>query len=59
MNEVDEILRKADESLMRLEEVKNQKPSYSKQRSDEYKVEELLRQYSSSEKVKYGIKVPQ
>ena len=44
---------------MRLEEVKNQKPSYSKQRSDEYKVEELLRQYSSSEKVKYGIKVPQ
>jgi hypothetical protein len=43
LNEVDEILRKADESLQRLEDHKNQKPSYAKQRSDEYKVEELLR----------------
>ena len=43
LNEVDEILRKADESLQRLEDHKNQKPSYGKQRSDEYKVEELLR----------------
>ena len=53
LNDVDEILRMADESLQRMNDSKyQQKPSFAKQRSDEYKVEELLRQYSSSEKLK-------
>jgi hypothetical protein len=44
LNDVDEILRLADESLQRMNDSKyQQKPSFAKQRSDEYKVEELLR----------------